>query len=123
MSLTYDLSGVKDWETVCVTKGEGQKPKTYAMIMMSMRCGYGEFTEKNYVDIFERIQIYETMMGVFCQIGEVKMPITLADVKAHIGMRINVRPTTKTAFEKDLMQSMWRDAKEASRRQLEEMSK
>lgn len=121
MALIWNLDGIKDWETVCITKGEGQKPKTYALIMLSMSCGYGNITEKNYVEIFERVQIYETMRGVFCQNAEGPMPITLADVRAHIGLYVNVSWATKTAFDKNLMRVMWDEAKWESRKQAKEV--
>lgn len=118
MSLNWELSAIENWKELCFLPDDGgMKPKTYGLLMMSMCCGYSRITEKNYVDVFQRVQIYETTRGVFAQNSEGPMPVTLADVKAHIGLHVNATPRTVKQFNDNLMRVLWADAQHETRRQ------
>ena len=116
MSLRWDVGKIADWKTVTTspsTRGkEEQKwhPITEAIVMSSMVCGYGQITEANYKKVAKRLAQYQMLNAL---IGSQDMPeiyITEEDVKRHIGLTVNVTPTTETAWHKHLIDMITRDA-------------
>jgi len=98
MALTYDLSTIKDYKTVCFDEGEdgGMKPATHSIIFATMAVGIGDLTEKNAPEFYARLHLYERMVGAFLVKMDdgkrVDVPFTPEDVRAHIGLRTNVGP-------------------------------
>ncbi len=122
MSLNWSISEVKDWPTVCKREDGSLNYHTKALIWASLSCGYSCITEANYVNVFERLSIYEKMRGAFVQYADRSEPITLLHVKSNIGLTTNASKWTDTYFNKNLMRVMWEDAKASSRFQLKELS-
>jgi hypothetical protein len=112
MSLSFDLTKIKNWKETCwmTTEGETEStmnPITDGLIWYTLITGIGEITEKNYVEFYKRMTLHDKVNGtVLLKKGEPR-PITLEEVKAHIGLHTNVWPkTTKTAFLNKLMDSI-----------------
>jgi hypothetical protein len=93
---------------------------TETLIFCTMYIGMAEITEKNYLEFYTRLSIYERVMGNFLYNGngETRTPryFTIQDIKQHIGLQTNASPLTKTQFTKDLYTRHERAVKEESRK-------
>lgn len=113
MSLDWDITRIKDYETLCwvpapgplnrsqgvVTNDQSQmlNPVTHALIFATMSVGWGEITEQNYQDWYLRYRMWELCVGGFND----GITISLRDVHKHVGLRTNVFPkVTDTVFNK-----------------------
>ena len=66
---------------------------TYTLIMSTMLVGIGELTEKTIPEFWVQINIYESLHDAFVRNGHGSpRPITLDDLRAHIGLKTNVFP-------------------------------
>jgi len=87
VALTYELGRIEDYETVCYNKTDVEgmlemKIETQTIIFGTMVVDLGEITEKNYIEWWQRYNMW-------CAIKGIKV-IDLELVKAHIGLRTNV---------------------------------
>ncbi len=116
MSLNYQLSDIADFKTVCFKDGY-MIPTTKALCFLSLSCLYGTITEKNYEEVFQRIRVYERAIGAFHHDEKGPVYITLADVKMHIGLVLNVATETAAKFDKKMMRILRAEAREEMLRQ------
>lgn len=86
MSLDFRLTAIKGWETLCRDEDRNIRPKTEAIIFATMSTGIGLITEKNYIEFYLRVAAADAMSQWPGRVD----PITLEDVKAHIGLQTNV---------------------------------
>jgi len=108
MSLNWNLKAVKDSDSFCFitafADGDGYKrgdrifnPLTKSLIFVTMSLDIGEITEKNYVEFFQRLRLYEDLFGQIIRFGGDQWDgperTSLDDVRRHIGLTTNV--TTK----------------------------
>jgi hypothetical protein len=84
MSLNFELGGIENWKSLHDEKNQ-PLPKTRDIIFSTISAGIGVITEKNYVEFYLRVAAADAMSQ--WPKGE---PITLDDVKRHIGLRTNV---------------------------------
>jgi len=102
MSLNWDLTNVKDYEKLCyieldeINEETGKpycqlQPLTNALIWAGIPVGLNGITEDNYVEWWHRLAALQSWHGAYLMDadGNDKV-ITLADVKAHIGLDVNV---------------------------------
>jgi hypothetical protein len=101
MSLTYDLTKIKDWGTLCYTKDDNGNdilnPVTHAMIFIMLETGVREITEKNAEELAWRIRLARSIS----ENGTTRDP-NLDQIKQHIGMRVNVTPLTLAKYMSNL---------------------
>lgn len=104
MALSWDLTKVVDREVKYPADAEGrQNVVTYALIWATMLAGIGEITEKTAGEFYARVHTYEVLQGALVKgqdeetLDWVDMPITLEQVRDHIGLRTNVFPTEARA--------------------------
>lgn len=109
MALNWDLSNIKEFEDLCyrtmestyvdvdeetgeeITKNHVELvPLADALIWATICVGMGEVTEDTYVEFWRRVAALEAWNGAFLTTKDGPRPITLADVKAHIGLSTNV---------------------------------
>lgn len=111
MSLRFDVSKVADHENLCWTKDQwGHEVAalvTQALAMFSVRIGMNQITPANAEEFAERVAAVEAQDGVFItdfdeETGWFPRPITVEDVRAHIGLHTNASGMTKTQFRKSL---------------------
>ena len=92
MGLSFDLSNITDWKTLCYTKDEDGdtiiNPMTDRIIWESMFIGMGTITEENYHRWYARSRMSDCLVPP--HVSRRSVPITLDDVKAHIGLKTNV---------------------------------
>ncbi len=83
------------WSDESHTAIERMHPTTHLLGFYAMSTGVPEVTAKNYREVFVRLNMIESVYGT-------TLPITLEEVKAHIGLRCNVREKTKKQFDADM---------------------
>jgi hypothetical protein len=86
MSLSFELTKVKDFKELLGDDGM-PLPKTQSIIFSTISAGMGEITEKNYIEFYLRVAASDAMSQ--WPKGE---PITLEQVRRHIGLKTNVFP-------------------------------
>lgn len=102
MSLSFDLTNVKDYEEVCFEEtenGREQRAVTQALIFHAMGAGIGEITEETANEFYARVNAREKLHGPMVHTPDDEDPtgwspyfITREDVEAHIGLTTNVYP-------------------------------
>lgn len=117
MSLNWDLSEIKDYETVCfnvstdVETGEETRSlsaKTNALIMQTMITGLGKdwTLDADFApEMYARVKLIEKIHGALCyritEQGEREdVYFTIEDIRAHIGLSTNASPVTRAKFLK-----------------------
>lgn len=104
MSLTYDLTAVKDWKEnyPCKVNSDGEESMndtTNMLIFVSMITGMREITKKNSNEVFSRIRMSEMIHGGYFLDGDGGYrSITLKEVTDHIGLKTNASDITKAQF-------------------------
>lgn len=107
MSLDWKLTGIADYEKLCWEyNDEGERtrlnPVTDAIIWYMMFTDIGwELTAKNADEFYKRIQFFNALNDSIITYGDGKpRTITLDEVKAHIGLHVNVAPLTRNKWAK-----------------------
>jgi hypothetical protein len=68
---------------------------TYALVIATMAVGLPGITTKNHREFYARLAVVERLGGPFVYRVDGPRPLTLADVKAHIGLVTNVPAQTR----------------------------
>ena len=139
MALHWNLGDIADYKAVCfidakvdqpmdgIKKGERvMSPVTNALIWATIPVGLGGITEQNYATFALRLRAIENAFGAFLQkpvdaegnevttneavVKWVDRRITLAEVKAHIGLGTNASRLTDAKFKAELAARMLREA-------------
>lgn len=104
MSLTIDRTGIKNFEDAT----EGDLVTSEVLGFATMVIGIPEITESNARDFFSRMSFYEKVCGAtrtFYDGNEMKrLPITMEDVRANIGLRTNASRSTRPQFVKHIFE-------------------
>ena len=140
MALNYDLSKIKDFESVCfleapadeptrgITKGDRIiNPVTEALIFATIGVDLGTITEANAAEFFARLRFTERLDGPMLIRAEVdgKRPegfaafVTEDEVLAHIGLSCNVTPKSRSAWLKKFSRDLDRIVSGFQRKQEE----
>ena len=107
MALEWNIEHIKDYKKLCwMNKGERMNPATEALIWAGNNLGYNQITEKNYKEIFIRMNMWEHGVQAYRTTSDGVIFFTLEDVKKHIGLATNWSPKTNAAFNKHLVKSM-----------------
>lgn len=90
MPLTFDTTGIKNYEEVCYDDTDSLRPITNALIHASMMTGMYEITEENAAGFWARLHLYEKASGPYL-ISSDPGPhyIQPQAVINHIGLRTN----------------------------------
>lgn len=118
MSLNVDVSRVKNAETVCF-RGEGDarewNPLTTTLAFFTMTVDIGEITAENAEEFYCRAALLNDLYASASNTAPTE--ITIADIRAHIGLRTNVltvsrakwlTKVTKTIIPNRLREYKWR---------------
>ena len=103
MALHWNLTKIKDTDNVCwreITLEDGSIEQrmnqlTETMIWLCAGVGIGEITEKNAQQFHCRVNLLEQLNGPFLYQNKEPRPITIEDVRSHIGLSTNVSNTPK----------------------------
>jgi hypothetical protein len=105
MALHWNIGDIANFKELCHinvrTNDKGEEicdihPVTDALIWSCMSVGMGEITEQNYEEFYRRMVALAKIHGPMLRNKDGSMAISLADVRAHIGLRCNV------SFQHDL---------------------
>lgn len=99
MSLNVDASRVKNADTVCF-RGEGDarewNPRTTLIAFTTMTIDIGEITAENAEEFYCRCAL---LNGLYASASNIPpQEITIADIRAHIGLRTNVLTLTRAKW-------------------------
>lgn len=119
MSLNWDLTKIKNSDTICWEKDENDNSKlnavTESLIWLTMGVGYGTITEDNASDFYSRVAMYEklfgTMLSYWKDSEKISVPITPEDIHNHIGLSTNVSKDTDASFRKRIVENFIREQK------------
>ena len=95
MSLNFNLKKIKNWQSYCYVanrKGAGLNPVTNVLVWYTLVIGMGTITKRNADEFFERVRRFEELSGPGLHADGKPRPITLEDVRGHIGLETNVFP-------------------------------
>ena len=90
---------------------ERMNPVTKVIVTATMAVDLGRITEESYVEFYTRVACIERVNGAFLrQVGDDNVdrerPITLDEVKAHIGLKCNVADTSWFSFSRKVAQQL-----------------
>ncbi len=105
MRLRINIDNVKNSDGLLVEWEGGLKeliPLTEALANAMWHTDIGRVTEDNVGEVFRRIQIAEKVNGAYLFHGYSERWFTRDDVTRHIGMSVNVRTLSPTAFNKKI---------------------
>ena len=95
MSLDYDISTVKDCETVCFDDIDGRKRmkgRTFSLIHLMASIMLERITEENASEVLKRIIMYRHVQGHpndYWIDDNTPMKYNLQDIRDHIGLKTN----------------------------------
>jgi hypothetical protein len=108
MALHWDLTAIEDHKTICWEHrengqdgpGEYMSDITNGFIWATMSVGLGEITEENYEEFYRRLIALSLVNGKPLRYGgdTPDRDYTLAEVRAHIGLKCNVSNINALAF-------------------------
>jgi hypothetical protein len=75
-------------------------PVTNSLIWAMFTIGQGDITEKNRIEVYNRLRAYESLRGSFLRMDGKDLPFTQVDVDDHIGLTTNVGDETRSQFYK-----------------------
>jgi hypothetical protein len=76
---------------------------THAIIFATMAVDLGDLTETTLPEFWSRLKTYEQVRGTLLQSQSGPVPITLNDLRAHIGLHTNVFRVTTTKWVKRII--------------------
>ena len=99
MPLIADYTGIKDYNDVVRTKDGQENPKTVNIVFAMMPIGMSSITEKNIKEVATRMSMF----------GYLDKSMTMDDLRAHIGLKVNVTDMTAAGFNKHFANIKRRD--------------
>lgn len=98
MSLDFNYSKVKNHDTLMFNEEDLMKPVSEVLIWRMMHTGIGwELTEENAAEFYARSKLLDALWG--CLLIP-KRSLTVEEIRAHIGLTVNVSPETRASFTK-----------------------
>ena len=119
MSLDYNLKGIKNWESMCITGTDDcpiLQPTTHALIVIMMNIGYTEITKDNWEDVWRRVYIYEKLLGArrkqTFEGNALDLFFRPEQIWAHIGLKTNFGIKSFSEFAYSIMKGPVKDAEQ-----------
>jgi hypothetical protein len=134
MPLNINTQNVKDGDTLCYFTPEQDDPEqglvagetymrglTKTIGFVAMVIALGEITEKNLPEWVARLAIYQQAFGPCLRGPDGKSYcITEADLRAHVGLRLNIAPESRAAFMKNIARCLEEEGRRLMERSAEE---
>jgi hypothetical protein len=139
MALHWELSKIHDYERVCFIRATQDDPNngvvvgdrlisplTNCLILASISVELGGITESNADQWYARLRVVQKLFGQLMIQGDgTPYEITADDVRAHIGLSVNVAPVTDMKWRTKQMNyalndgvTIWNRAKEDAKKVL-----
>ena len=121
MSLDYDFTNVRDWETLhgglkelqdCTAEEALEYHKSSYLAFACMAVEMGQVTEANYQEFWIRLSLYQGMNGSFFKFNGKEIYYSLKDVHRRIGYSTNVFTETRTHYLSKIKKLVERDCNE-----------
>jgi hypothetical protein len=110
MPLTFDMTSVKDWETLNESSPV-ELAKSQYLCFGLMAVGVREITEKTWNDAYVRLHILDKMVGPLISNPDGSpIYLTPADIKRRIGYKTNASEFPFTRFIKGIRTNIQFDA-------------
>jgi len=103
MALTYNLTKIKDYSTLCFNE-DGMKGLTTTIIWMLPVIGMPGITKATARFVYLRIRLYESLFGPMRGVDF----MTMGEIEAHIGLTANVAFETDAKWQRRILQSWHR---------------
>jgi hypothetical protein len=100
MSLSYDFTRVKDYQSVCLDKDGKIKPLTHALIISTTSIGMSEITTKNAAQFYARIRVVERLYGPLL---DGKRKLTPKHIHSHIRLKTNAEEKNVRLWAQDII--------------------
>lgn len=94
MSLDFNLSAIDDYKTLCLDEHGDMRPLTQALVFATLAVDIGVINAKTVDKFIERLRAVEMLSGGFL---DGRGPITVEEVRAHMGLSTNVFPQASDA--------------------------
>lgn len=104
MSLNFNLSNIKNYETVCYNEDGTLRGLTTGLIYMMPVIGMSGITTATAKTVYLRLATYETLFGPVRGYERV----TLKQVLAHVGLTANVEPESDAKWERRILKAFKR---------------
>lgn len=118
MALSFNLTGIADFDNVCFEEVDGvreAKARTDAMIWATMIVGIDKITSENCKEFYTRVAVYERvfepLVCTYVDGARKGIPCTLEHVRQHIGLSTNADRFTDLQFDKQIMKRLRREVK------------
>lgn len=123
MSLNWDMEKCDPkWKELFPDTEDGcWNERLFMLIHYCWFTEFGSVTPKNYMELYERIKVYDKVVGCLLMKVEdgkrVDAPITFEEVVAVIGMRVNVCYESKTSFKNKMFKILYEDVQQLIRQE------
>lgn len=117
MSLDWDLTNIKDNETVCwipdptddMPDAVSMNPVTEALIWATLAVDIGRLTEENLDEFAYRLHFWERMFSPYLIENGKGREMTYKEIKAHVGLSTNVMNISRAQWMKKNTRSIERE--------------
>jgi hypothetical protein len=105
-----------NWEwTADKTAVSRMSTTTHTILLLSMQVGLGRITEVNWREWYTRLSMIEKLYGPMRATSDGPVFLTPDEVRAHIGLRVNVADETKAKFNARMARFLREQASRALR--------
>lgn len=124
MSLNYDLTKIKNWETVCKDDGSLTiNDTTESLVFLTMATDLNGITEKNLDEWLFRLQVMRLAhWGEAHRIVSLPLKDVYCILQKYVGLSTNVSTKTRTSWLKRVTVNLKYDAEHAVRIVMKEVS-
>jgi len=115
MSLNADFSKIENHEQLAyIEENEGNHPITDGIVWNMMLLGIGwELDDKTIPEFYFRMQFQDKLFGPLMQSSNGSRPITLDEIRAHKGLRVNVALEKRQTWVNRMVKSWFRDQEQS----------
>ena len=118
MPLAWDASNVRDWEELATD--DAVWIRTAYLCHELMRCGISSITQKNFHEVWVRVDIMQRLDGTILQNEYGDIPYTFEDIERHIGYTTNATNETQAQWLKKVYANRLGEAKRIANKKKKE---
>lgn len=116
MALTWNTDKITDFQTKFPDLENEDRTRQWnekfmCLLWYNLFTDMGSITEKNHVEFYERIKMYDKVVGCISTKAGVDFPLTYQDVVDTIGLVTNVGNESSAYFIKKIAKTLQEDVK------------
>jgi hypothetical protein len=125
MSLNFDYSKIKDFETVCTDPHNPDEwaTVTWALTLATMVIGFGRITEDNLYEFWRRLDLWQRNVTAFMHKNAQPWYFEFEDVRRHIGLSTNVTTMKDGEWNKHYKQAIERNRSDVAEHEIRQSAK